>query len=111
MKRKLVDWPGPCTLSPDRLVRFLQPFFDELDGQLPDQRGADGSPSATDFLLYELPPIRDLLASGFEECTLAAAGAEPLRVLIVSGTLVRSAAIYAYVSETNSVDVLGIEIQ
>ena len=45
---------------PDRHVRFTDSFFDRLDGLLPDERGADGSPSATDFLLYELPRIEEL---------------------------------------------------
>lgn len=96
---------------PERLVQFLQPFFDELDSQLPGQRGSDGSPSATDFLLYDLPPIRDLLAIGFERNTLEIAGAEPLRVLIGSGTLVHAVAVYAYLASDETVAVIGIEIQ
>lgn len=96
---------------PDRLVRFLPQFFDELDDQLPDQRGSQGSPSAADFLLYDLPPIRDLLASGFERNTLEVPGAEPLRVLIGSGTLVRAVAIYAYLDDDDTVAVIGIDIQ
>lgn len=51
---------------PERQVRFTHSFFDQLDVLLPAERGADGSPSATDFLLYELPRIRDLLAADFE---------------------------------------------
>ena len=96
---------------PDRLVQFLPQFFDELDEQLPDQRGSEGSPSAADFLLYDLPPIRDLLASGFERNTLEVIGAEPLRVLIGSGTLVRAVAIYAYLADDDTVAVIGVEIQ
>jgi hypothetical protein len=43
---------------PERLVRFRPTFFDDLDSLLPDERGRDGRPSATDFLLYELPRLR-----------------------------------------------------
>ncbi len=50
----------------DRLVRFTQHFFDRPDELLPSSRGADGSPSATDFLLYDLPRIRDLLAADLD---------------------------------------------
>ena len=64
---------------PDRLVRFLQSFFDDLDRQLPDERGPEGSPSAIDFLLYDLPPIRDLLAVDFEQYTTAVTEAGDLR--------------------------------
>src|SRR5688572_1269287 len=69
-------------LMPERLVRFRQTFFNDLDSLLPDERGRDGRPSATDFLRYELPRLRDQLAADFETNTLAVAGAEPLRVLI-----------------------------
>jgi len=40
-----------AALMTERLVRFRQTFFDDLDSLLPDERGRDGRPSATDFLL------------------------------------------------------------
>ena len=95
---------------PERLVRFRQTFFDDLDSLLPDERGSDGRPSATDFLLYELPRLRDQLASDFETNTLAVAGAEPLRVLIEAGTLVRVVAVYALISSDDSVEVIGLDL-
>ena len=49
----------------DRLVRFTESFFEDLDDQLPEERSASGAPSATDFLLYDLPRLRDALASGY----------------------------------------------
>lgn len=110
-KRRRSGSPPPSVLRPDRLVQFLPQFFDELDGQLPDQLGSDGSPSAADFLLHELTPVGDLLASGFERNTLEVIGAEPLRVLIGSGTLIRVVAIYAYLADDDTVAVIGIKIQ
>ena len=95
----------------DRSVRFLPQFFDELDSQLPTQRGPDGAPAAADFLLYDLPPIRDLLASNFERNTLEVIGAEPVRVLIGAGTLVRSVAVYAYLESDEMIAVLAIDIE
>ena len=79
---------------PDRRVRFTDSFFDRLDGLLPDERGADGSPSATDFLLYELPRIRDLLAIAYEANTLATDDPD-IRVYIGGGVLVEGIAVYA----------------
>ena len=96
---------------PERLVRFLPQFFHELDNQLRDQRGYDGTPSAADFLLYDLPSMRDRLASGFEYNTLAVVGAEPFRVLISSGTLVRAVALYAHLDDDDMVAVTAIDIQ
>lgn len=39
----------------DRVVRFHPTFFDDLDELLPSERSANGLPSTTDFLLYDLP--------------------------------------------------------
>ncbi len=45
-----------------RQVRVTEQFFDRLDELLPGQRSATGTPSATDFLLHDMPRIIDLLA-------------------------------------------------
>jgi hypothetical protein len=74
----------------NRLVRFLEAFFDDLDRQLPAERGADGTPSATDFPLYDLPPIRDALAVDFKGVTTEIRDTAPLRVFLGTGTLVRA---------------------
>jgi hypothetical protein len=46
----------------------------------------------------------------FETNTLAVAGAEPLRVLIATGTLVRVLAVYALISSDDSVEVIGFDL-
>ena len=51
---------------PERAVRFTEEFFERLDSLLPEDRGDDGTPSVTDFLAFELPAIRDRLASDHE---------------------------------------------
>lgn len=93
-----------------RPVRFLQAFFDDLDAQLPEERTDDGTPSATDFLLHDLPRLRDLLALNFEHNTLPTPGGEPVRVLIQAGTLVRSAALYAIEAHSGEIVVIGLEL-
>lgn len=45
----------------ERIVRFTAEFYDRLDELLPEQRGDDGTPSVTDFLLLDLPRVRDAL--------------------------------------------------
>lgn len=94
---------------PERLVRFTQSFFDRLDDLLPDERGPDGSPSATDFLLYDLPRIRDLLATDFERNTISADQSE-MRVYVGAGTLVRSVALYVIIAEDDAVEVIWLLI-
>ena len=95
---------------PDRIVRFHENFFDDLDQQLPQNRSAEGVPSATDFLLHELPRLRDLLASDFHRNTMPAHGFGPMRILVQGGSLVRGVALYVAASEAE-VLVLSIEIQ
>jgi hypothetical protein len=48
-----------------RLVRVTDAFFEQLDAQLGADRGPHDEPSATDFLVLELPPIVERFASGF----------------------------------------------
>jgi hypothetical protein len=96
---------------PDRLVRFAESFFDDLDAQLPAERSADGAASVTDFLLYDLPRLRDSLAADFEGRTLPVPDLEPLRVLIAAGTLVRSVALYVWLDPTGQVIVVAVDIE
>lgn len=77
-----------------RQVRVVESFFNRLDLLLPSERTADGVASAADFLLYELPPIIDRIATRFEDVTLPVN--EPgVRVLITSGILFRRITVYA----------------
>jgi len=60
-------------------------------------------PSATDFLLHELPRLRDLLAEDVD-------GWDDLRILVQSGILVRSVALYV-AATTEEVLVLSVEVE
>jgi hypothetical protein len=95
---------------PDRVVRFTESFFEDLDRQLPGERSADGVPSRTDFLLHDVPRLRDRLAQDFEANTLAALGNEPIRVMIGRGVLVPEVALYAYLVGDDTVLVIAIEL-
>jgi hypothetical protein len=50
-----------------RTVRATARFFEDLDRQLPDERGPAGEPSANDFQVFELIRIVDRFATGFDE--------------------------------------------
>ena len=93
---------------PERQVRFTEQFFDRLDELLPNQREAAGTPSATDFLLIDLPTVRDRLAVGYERNTLATEDPE-IRVFIGSGVLVARFAIFA-VLEGDVVEVIWLTV-
>jgi hypothetical protein len=77
----------------ERQVRFTEQFFDRIDALLPSERGADGTPSVTDFLLLDLPAVRDRLAADYESNTLATDDPD-VRVYVGSGILVTRFAIY-----------------
>ena len=84
--------------------------FERLDELLPAERGADGTPSATDFLLHDLPAIIDLLAEDFLGRTSPVADDPEIRVLIAAGALVSFVAIYGVLAADNAVDVIYVEL-
>lgn len=93
---KLVQgsWRSVPNRMPDRIVRFTDDFFDDLERQLPAERSSGGVPSVSDFLIYDLPPLRDL-AADFVENTLPIKGVDSMQVLLQASSLVRHVAIYA----------------
>ena len=93
-----------------RQVRVAERFFDQLDRVLPDERTVGGLPSATDFLLYEMPRLIERLATDYEDVTLPVESEPGLRVLVTSGILVRYIAVYATVAADGAVDILGLEV-
>ena len=80
----------PATLVARRVVLFDDEFFDSLSAQAPPTRSAQGIPSRTDLLAYEIPPLMDVLADDYESSTLAVGETDSLRILVQSGRLVRT---------------------
>ena len=52
-----------------RPVKVDDRFLELLDQQLGEHRGPNGEPSATDFLLVDLPPIADLREHRIMQCS------------------------------------------
>ena len=77
----------------DRVVRFTEEFFERLDQLLPEKRSSSGTPSVTDFLLHDLPTVRDRLAEGYHDWTLPSDDPD-VRVYIGAGLLVSRFAIF-----------------
>lgn len=92
----------------DRPVRFTDGFFDRLDTLLPNERSVDGTPSATDFLVFDLPPIRDRLARNFEGETLPTV--EPSIRVCIGGVLLRYVALFAQLGADGSVEVVWLSL-
>jgi hypothetical protein len=90
----------------DRVVRFTAGFSECLDSLFPEERSPEGGPSATDFLLYELPrPV----GGDFEGTTLPA-DEPPVRVWVGSGIFVRHLAVYGYIDDHGAVEVIWLLI-
>lgn len=93
----------------ERIVRFTEQFFDRLEASLPEERGADGSPSLTDFLLLDLPVIRDRLAADYESVTMGTDDRD-VRVYIGRGILVPRVAVYVALDAGGSVEAFWVDI-
>ena len=93
----------------NRSVRFTEDFFARLELLLPEERDDDGTPSVTDFLVFDIPPIRDKLARHFEAETLQTDDAQ-VRVYIGGGILVRHIAVFVTLGEDGGVEAFWITI-
>jgi hypothetical protein len=70
-----------------RRVRVTDAFFEQLDQQLGADRGPDGEPSSTDFLVIELPAAVERSATGFDDLPEIIDGFHGGRMLIAPGVL------------------------
>lgn len=93
-----------------RVVRVAASFFDQLDVQLGPDRGSEGEPSATDFLVLDLPVIVDHFATRFERLPEVIEGVSQARMLIAAGRLVREFVVYGLLAVDGAVDLVGIEL-
>jgi hypothetical protein len=93
-----------------RQVRVAEAFFEQLDEQLRPDRGPNGEPSATDFLVIDLPPIVDRFATGFDELPELIEGVPSGRMLIITGRLVRHLVVYGLEAPDGAVDLVGIDL-
>lgn len=91
-----------------RVVRVAPAFFDQLDEQLPAERGPRGEASAADFVVIELPAVVERFASDFDGLPELIEGA---RVLIAAGLLVRAFAVYGVLLTDGAIELIGITIE
>lgn len=97
-------------MSPRRPVRVDPRFLEQLDEQLPDERGPNGEPSRIDFLRFELPAIEDDFALRFDELPEVIPGRPDYRQVITTGRLVAAIAIVGQLTSDGSVLLLGVEL-
>lgn len=93
-----------------REVRVSEQFFRRLDELLPGERSQEGDPSATDFLLHDLPNVIDALADDFHGVTLPSGDDQMSRVLVARGLLVDAFVIYVVLDWADAVEIFYIDI-
>ena len=94
-----------------RVVRVSAAFFDQLDEQLPPERGAHGEPSAADFVVLELPGVVERFAVDFDSLPEMIEGTTVGRMLIAPGLLVRAFVAYGVLVTDGSIELVGITIE
>lgn len=93
-----------------RTVRVDQQFFTELDAQLGETRGPNGEPSASDFLLIELPTIAETFGERFDELLRLYPERDEYRYLVAGGRLVYAVVVVGQLIDDDAISLFGIEI-
>lgn len=93
-----------------RSVRTTPGFFEDLDRQLPGERGPNGQPSAHDFQVYELLRVVEEVALGFDNLPALIQGRQDYRVLIASGVLVPRFAVVAQLAPDGAIELVRLRL-
>ena len=93
-----------------RTVRATRAFFDDLDRQLPAERGPGGQPSRGDFQSQELLEIVEAFASGFDDLPPLVVGRLDYRVLVTKGRLVSAMAVVAQLARDGAVELVQLSL-
>ena len=93
-----------------RTVRAAASFFEDLDRQLPAERGSNGEPSTNDFQVFELLRIVDRFAVGFDDLPELIAGRPEYRLLVVAGTLVPVISVVGQLAPDGAVELVQLDI-
>jgi hypothetical protein len=96
--------------SARRTARATAWFFEDLDRQLPAERGAAGEPSANDFQVFELLRIVERFAVGFDELPRLIADRDDYRILIATGVLVPRFSVVGRLAPDGAVELVQLDI-
>lgn len=93
-----------------RVVRATPDFFAHLDHQLGDERGPNGEPSAADFQAYELLPIVEEFATGWDDLPELIPGRADYRILIKTGYLIPMISIVGQLGHDDAIELTQVSI-
>lgn len=97
-------------MSAGRPVRVDDRFLALLDTQLGDERGPDGSPTSTDFLLVELPPIAERFSTAFDDLMVPITDRPDYRSVLAVGSLVPRILVTGHLDTDGSVTLMSVRI-
>ena len=93
-----------------REVRVADSFFARLDEQLGEERGPEGEPSSTDFLVIDLPRIVERFATQFDRLPSGSGGVDSVRMVIGTGALVRAFVVFGVEVAEGVVELIDVEL-
>ena len=96
--------------SPRRVVRATPRFFEDLDRQLPPERGPNGEPSTNDFQVFELIRIVDRFAVEFDDLPRLIAERDDYRILVMSGTLLAGFSVIGQLAADGAVELVQLDL-
>ena len=94
-----------------REVRVAESLFDELDLQLGSERGPNGEPSATDFLVVDLPTVVEAFVTEFDSLPKTIGGIGSMRMFIGTCALAYAFVVYGIETSAGVIELVGIELQ
>lgn len=99
-------------MSPTRrTVRASQAFFEELDSQLREERGANGEPSRYDFQSHELFAIVERFELDWDRLPALLTGRDDYKILIGAGVLVFAFAVIGQLTNDGTIELISIDIE
>ena len=93
-----------------RPIRVDDRFLELLDAQLGDERGPNGEPSTTDFLLVELPPIAERFATAFASLITPIPQRPDYRSVLAVGSIVPRILVTGHENDDGSIVLLSVQL-
>jgi hypothetical protein len=91
-------------------VRATARFFEDLDRQLPSERGPRGEPSTNDFQTFELLRIVETFAEQFYTLPELISGRPDYRLLVATGTVVPAFSVLGQLAPDGAVELIQLDI-
>lgn len=93
-----------------RAVRATPQFFEDLDRQLPAERGPHGEPSTNDFQVLDLLRIVEHFAVGWDGLPELIPCRSQYRILMASGNVVARFAVVGQLAPDEAIELVQLDI-